>query len=437
MTNINDTHDPALRSWVSSANTGNSDFPIQNLPFGIFRRADSEESFRAGVAIGDKILDLRAAAETGIFASQLEPTLLTLTEPSLNNFMAMGKASWSAIRQALSIMLRKESQHEEMLESCLVDQQAAEYAVPAQIGDYTDFYTSIHHATNVGKLFRPDDPLLPNYQWIPIGYHGRASSICVSGQTFHRPLGQLKRADAEAPILAPCERLDYELEVGIFVGKGNQLGHSIPIDRAEDHAFGLCLLNDWSARDIQAWEYQPLGPFLSKSFATTISPWIVTLEALAPFRQAWSRDKKHPQPLPYLDSAQLRTSGAVDMKLEALIQTSAMRDADQAPERIALSNFNQSYWSISQMLTHHAVNGCNLSSGDLFGSGTQSGTTADSVGALLEATSGGKTPITLSNGETRTFLEDGDTIVLQAWCENDDYVHIGFGQATGTVLASI
>ncbi|MEM7357632.1 MAG: fumarylacetoacetase [Pseudomonadota bacterium] len=436
MNQINQTHDTALTSWVSSANSGNSEFPIQNLPMAIFRQAGSNEAFRAGVAIGDQILDMAAVANTEVLPAELADAANALCESSLNSYMAMGNTTWSAMRSTLSAALSTGSAHEAVLAACLVPQANAEYALPAQIGDYTDFYTSIHHATNVGKLFRPDNPLLPNYEWVPIGYHGRASSIDVSGQSFHRPYGQLKAPDADAPVLAPCKRLDYELEVGIFVGSGNELGTTIPLDQAEDHVFGLCLLNDWSARDIQAWEYQPLGPFLSKSFASTISPWIVSMEALAPYRQAWNRAEPHPQPMAYLDSAQLRESGALDMKLEVLIETEKMRSEQQAPERIALSNFDQSYWSISQMVTHHSVNGCNLKPGDFFGSGTQSGTTPESVGALLEATTGGKNPITLSNGEQRTFLEDGDAIILKGWCDGEGLPRIGFGEAKGTVLAA-
>ncbi len=434
---VNQSHNPELKSWVTSANEAGTEFPIQNLPFGIFRRRDSEENFRGGVAIGDQIVDLKAAHKAGVFSMALTPALKTLYQARLNAFMALGTSNWSALRQELSQALQSGSNKQATLENCLVAQSNAQYQVPAQIGDYTDFYSSIHHATNVGKLFRPDNPLLPNYQWIPIGYHGRSSSIMVDGHEFHRPIGQLKAPDAETPVLAPCKRLDYELEVGIYIGQGNALGQAIELDSAEQHVFGLSLLNDWSARDIQAWEYQPLGPFLSKSFASTVSPWIVTMEALAPFRSAWDRAEDHPQPLPYLDSASLRGQGAIDMQLEVLLQTKAMRDQNMAAERLALSNFKESYWSVSQMVAHHSVNGCNLQAGDLFGSGTQSGTTKQSVGALLEATEGGKHAITLSNGEQRTFLEDGDTVILKGWCEREGQTTIGFGQAAATVLPAI
>ena len=436
MNNLNETHNPELRSWVTSANESSTDFPIQNLPFAIFRRKDTNETFRAGVAIGEYIVDLPAAHKADAFDSNLTPTLEALDEPSLNTFMALGKTTWSTLRLALSRLLREGSPLQHLLDDCLVAQAQAEYTVPARIGDYTDFYTSINHATNVGKLFRPDNPLLPNYQWIPIGYHGRSSSIEISGHAFHRPHGQLKAPNADTPTLKPSTRLDYELEVGIYIARGNPLGQPIKLDDAENHVFGLSLLNDWSARDIQAWEYQPLGPFLSKSFASTVSPWIVTMEALVPYRQGWTRPSDHPQPLPYLETDNNRKFGAVDMQLEVLIETPTMRAAKQAPERIALSNFNQSYWSIGQMVCHHTINGCNLKPGDFFGSGTQSGTSTDSFGALIEATQGGKNPIVLSNGEQRAFLEDGDTITLKGWCENHWATRIGFGEATGTILAA-
>jgi fumarylacetoacetase len=429
---LNETHDPSLQSWVESANS-HSDFPIQNLPFGIFKTRNGSDNFRAGIAIGDQIVDLRAAHKAGVFDMDLTPALRLLYQDSLNDFMALGQVTWSQVRLELSRALRKGAAAQSQLSTCLLEQSNAVYKVPARIGDYTDFYSSIHHATNVGKLFRPDNPLLPNYQWVPIGYHGRSSSIEVSGHSFHRPQGQLKAPDSDAPTLAPCKRLDYELEVGIYIGAGNDLGQAIPLQQAEQHVFGVCLFNDWSARDIQAWEYQPLGPFLSKSFASTVSPWIVTTEALAPYREAWTRPEDHPQPLPYLDSDELRESGAVNMNLEVLLKTKNMKQA----QRLALSNFKDSYWSISQMVTHHSVNGCNLMPGDFFGSGTQSGDKQDSMGALLELTEGGKNPVTLSSGEQRTFLEDGDTVILRGWCENETHPRIGFGEASATVLPAV
>jgi fumarylacetoacetase len=434
---LNETHNPALQSWVSSAQTAGCDFPLQNLPFGAFRRAASQESFHIGVAIGDQILDIRAALRAGAFASQSAPAqeaTQACDSSTLNAFMAMGQAHWSALRLALSRLLRVGAAEQAALQDCLLPQAQAECAVPVQIGDYTDFYTSIYHATNVGKLFRPDNPLLPNYQWVPIGYHGRSSSIGVSGQAFHRPQGQTLPPGASTPVFGPSKRLDYELEIGVFIGDGNAMGEPIALDAAEDHVFGLCLFNDWSARDLQGWEYQPLGPFLSKNFASTVSPWVVTLEALAPYRRAWTRTAEHPQPLPYLDSPTLRTEGALAIELEVYLQTAAMRAQGQAAQRISRSNFHHAYWSVSQMVAHHTVNGCNLRPGDLLGSGTQSGPLPSEAGALIELTVGGKQPLTLANGETRSFLEDHDMVVFRAHCGKVGAARIGFGEVSGTVL---
>jgi fumarylacetoacetase len=314
-----------------------------------------------------------------------------------------------------------------------VPHEAAEFALPATIGDYTDFYTSIHHATAVGRLFRPDNPLLPNYQWIPIAYHGRSSSIAVSEQQFPRPAGQSMPKGALEPVYGPSRRLDFELEVGIFIGAGNAIGTPIPIEDAERHVFGLCVLNDWSARDLQGWEYQPLGPFLGKNFATTISPWIVTLEALAPFRLPFSRPSAEPQPLAYLDSASVRAAGALDIQLEVGLQTETMRARGLPPQWLAASNFRHAYWTIGQMVAHHAVNGCNLRAGDLLGSGTLSGPLPAEAGSLLELTAGGTRDINLPS-ETRRFLEDGDRVVMRACCQREGRVRIGFGTVSGTVL---
>ncbi|MDB6045417.1 MAG: fahA [Gammaproteobacteria bacterium] len=434
MTAINATHDPSLKSWVGSANRAGADFPIQNLPFGVFRRSGSAEAYRGGVAIGDQVLDLGATELSGLAAGSAAEALAACTAPTLNAFMALGNAAWSALRRFLSDALRADSTFASRLRPALVPQKAAEYAVAARIGDYTDFYASIHHATTVGRLFRPDNPLLPNYKWVPIGYHGRASSIRVSGQEFPRPYGQVMPKGADRPELSASQRLDYELEVGVFIGAGNTLGSRVPIGTAEEHVFGVCLLNDWSARDVQAWEYQPLGPFLAKNFATTISPWIVTLEALAPFRAPWTRPASDPQPLPYLDSAELRAAGAIDIQLEAWLETGRMRAQGRAAERLSHSTFRDSYWSVSQLVAHHTVNGCNLEAGDLLGSGTQSGPLPEEAGSLLEITEGGKRPITLGTGETRTFLADGDRVVFRGWCESPGYVRIGLGEVTGTVL---
>jgi fumarylacetoacetase len=434
MSSLNETHNPALQSWVSSANAAGTDFPIQNLPFGVFRRAGSMEDFRVGVAIGDAIVDLTAAQALGVFTGAAATPALSCCAPTLNAFMALGTTAWSALRLALSRMLRTGATGQTLLQACLVPQAQAEYAVPASIGDYTDFYTSIHHATNVGRLFRPDSPLMPNYQWVPIGYHGRSSSIGVSGQSFRRPMGQTLAPGATQPVLGPSKRVDYELELGVFMGSGNPLGEPIALDAAEQHVFGLCLFNDWSARDIQGWEYQPLGPFLSKNFASTVSPWVVTLEALAPYRSAWQRPADHPQPLPYLDSDTLRQSGSFDIALEVWIETAAMRVKGLSPHRLSASNFHHAYWSVSQMVAHHTVNGCNLCPGDLLGSGTQSGPRPEEAGALIELTQGGKHAIALPDGESRTFLEDGDRVIFKGFCQREGAARIGFGEVSGTLL---
>lgn len=431
---LNETHNPALHSWVASANTAGSDFPIQNLPFAVFRRKGSTEAFRGGVAIGDQVLDLAALAQSGVLKGDAAAAAQAGAQDKLNALMAMGTSAWSALRLALSRALREGSAAQAELQACLVPQAEAEYDVPARIGDYTDFYTSVHHATNIGKQFRPDNPLLPNYKWVPIGYHGRASSIGVSGQQFRRPVGQSLPPGATEPSFGPCKRLDIELELGIFVGSGNALGESVPITEAEDHVFGICLLNDWSARDIQGWEYQPLGPFLAKNFATTVSPWVVTLEALAPYRVAFTRPEGDPQPMAYLDSPANRSGGAFDIQLQVGLQTSKMRATGLVEANICRTSYRHAYWTVAQMLTHHTVNGCNLQPGDLLGSGTLSGPTLDQAGALIELTTGGKNPIALPNGEQRTWLEDGDSVVLRGWCERDGASRIGFGECVGTVL---
>ncbi|MEO9064396.1 MAG: fumarylacetoacetase, partial [Burkholderiaceae bacterium] len=353
---------------------------------------------------------------------------------SLNDLMAKGPATWSALRLALSRALRSGSTEAAALEPCIVAQADAEHAVPARIGDYTDFYASVHHATHIGRLFRPDAPLMPNYKWVPIGYHGRSSTIGVSGESFHRPVGQTMPPGADKPSFGPSKRLDYEFEVGIFIGTGNDDGTPIPIASADEHVFGLCLLNDWSARDIQAWEYQPLGPFLAKNFASTISPWIVTTEALAPFRTTWTRPDSDPQPLPYLDAPSVWNEGAFDVQLEASLSTAKSDAAHEAPMKITRTSFRHAYWTVGQMVTHHTVNGCRLMPGDLFGSGTASGPTETEAGALIELVEGGKKPLTLANGEIRTFLEDGDTVVFRGWCEKAGARRIGFGECRGTIL---
>ena len=417
---IDATHNRQLRSWVASANDPQGDFPIQNLPFGRFRRAGSNEVFRPGVAIGDQVLDLQAAG--------------LIDHDDMNQLMAAPLAERRALRAALSAGLSEGAAQQAAWSTALIAQAEAEYTVPCRIGDYTDFYTGIHHATAVGRLFRPDNPLLPNYKWVPIGYHGRASSIVASGQSFRRPHGQTKAADAEVPAFGPSKRLDYELELGFYIGQGNPLGEPIAMSEAEAHLFGIGLLNDWSARDLQAWEYQPLGPFLAKNFASTVSPWIVTMEALAPFRAPFTRAEGEPQPLPYLDSPANRSQGLVDIQLEVWLETKQMRASGQGPTRLTKGGMvGAAYWTAAQLVAHHTVNGCNLQAGDLLGSGTLSGVPPSEAGSLMELTRGGKEPMTFANGERRTFLEDGDTVILRAWCERGG-LRIGFGEARGTVL---
>jgi fumarylacetoacetase len=433
---IDETHDPRARSWEDSANRADCEFPIQNLPFAVFRRGDSTEEFRGGVAIGDQIVDLAALAKLGVFEGEAARGIHAGARSSLNALMQLGPPVWSALRCALFEGLREGSSLQTRLRSCLVPQSAAEYALPAQIGDYTDFYTSIHHATAVGRMMRPDNPLLPNYRWIPIGYHGRSSSIGVSGQTFRRPQGQRLPPGAAQPVVGPSTRLDYELELGVFVGVGNSPGTPIPMADAETHIFGMCLLNDWSARDLQAWEYQPLGPFLAKNFATTISPWIVTLQALAPFRVPFVRPEEAPPPLPYLNSPWNRDAGAIDIRLEVLIQSAAMREAQEPPHRLSSTSFRHAYWTIAQLLAHHTINGCDLRAGDLLGTGTQSGPTPGEAGSLLELSAGGTRPIQIGR-EQRTFLEDGDSVIFRGWCEKTGVARIGFGTAQGRILPAV
>jgi fumarylacetoacetase len=434
MSVVDETHDPALLSWVESANAAGSDFPIQNLPFGVFRRRGANEPFRGGVAIGDRIVDLLAAVDAGAFTGDAKNWAEAAAQPALNAFMAMDADVHRAFRRVLSQSLRAGAPRSRVLSACLVSQREAEFALPAVIGDYTDFYTSIHHATAIGRMFRPDNPLLPNYKWVPIGYHGRSSTIGVSGQAFPRPSGQTMPPGAQAPVFGPSKRIDYEFELGVFIGAGNAAGEPIAIGEAERHIFGLCILNDWSARDIQAWEYQPLGPFLAKNFATTISPWIVTLDALAPYRVEWTRPADDPQPLPYLDSKEVRHAGAFDVVLEARIESKRMRSTGEPPATLSRTSFRHAYWTIAQMVAHHSVNGCALRAGDLMGTGTESGPTPGEAGSLVELSQGGKQPIALPNGETRGFLEDDDTVILRAWCDKPGAARIGFGECRGTVL---
>ena len=432
---MNRTLDPSRPSWLESASAPSTDFPIQNLPFGVFRRAGTSGLGRIGVAIGDAILDVGGCCQAALLESLPDRVKDACVEPTLNALMTRPRAEVTALRERLSDLLAEETaEPRERLSRLLVPQGVAEMLLPCAVGDYTDFYASIDHATNVGRLFRPDNPLLPNYKWVPIGYHGRASSIVVSGTAVRRPIGQVRPQGAEQPRVAASSRLDYELEVGCLVGQGNELGRRIPIEDADGHIFGLCLVNDWSARDIQQWEYQPLGPFLAKSFATTISPWVVTLDALEPFRvPAAVRPDGDPQPLPYLDSAGNRERGGIDLKLTVGLLTRGMRETGRPVSWVTESEFARMYWTFEQMVAHHASNGCNLRPGDLMGSGTVSGPSARERGCLLELTSGGTLPLALDDGETLTFLEDGDEVVIRGTCERPGFVRIGFGECRGII----
>jgi fumarylacetoacetase len=422
---IDETNDSALKSWVETPH--GSDFPIQNLPIGIFSVGDRRR--RAGVAIGDFVLDL-----TGIADLLDEDWREDLSQPILNGWLARGNGAQHALRERL-IELLGDERYRDDVEPQLIGQTEVRMHVPCLVGDYTDFYVGIHHATNVGKQFRPDNPLLPNYKYVPIGYHGRASSIRVSGEPVIRPSGQRKAPDADAPEYGPSRRLDYELELGIWIGRGNDLGSPIPVGEAARHIAGYCLLNDWSARDIQAWEYQPLGPFLAKSFMTSVSAWVVSQQALAPFRRPMPpRADGDPRPLPYLDNPADRESGALEIQLEAVLTSERMRQDGIAPHVLSRGSADAAmYWSAAQIVAHHTANGCNLLPGDLIGTGTLSTDSNNGLGSLLEISRGGKQPIELATGEMRSFLEDGDEITLRAWCEGETGLRIGFGECVGRV----
>ncbi|MGH8415680.1 MAG: fumarylacetoacetase [Pseudomonas sp.] len=425
-----------LRSWVTSANE-HPDFPLQNLPFGVFSRPGLDK--RGGVAVGDCIFDLQVAIEANLFDGTSRVAAEAASRGQLNDFFALGASPRQALRRELLKLLDENSPQRERLqalgETLLVPMRDCQMHLPAHVGDYTDFYVGIHHAMNVGKLFRPDNPLLPNYKYVPIAYHGRASTLCVSGTPVKRPNGQTLAPGADVPGFGPSKRLDYELEVGVWMGQGNEAGEPIGIADASEHIAGFCLLNDWSARDLQAWEYQPLGPFLSKSFATSISPWVVTAEALAPFRAAQpKRPSGDPQPLDYLFDEQDQKQGALDIELEVLLLTAQMKEQGIAPQRLALSNTLNMYWTVAQMVTHHSVNGCKLQAGDLFGTGTLSGPQAGQFGSLLEMTEGGKHAVELPSGETRKFLEAGDEVILKARCRREGQVAIGFGECRGVIV---
>ncbi|HXD48451.1 MAG TPA: fumarylacetoacetase [Gemmatimonadaceae bacterium] len=443
VTGLDETVAPERRSWVEAANAPTCVFPIQNLPFCVFQRAGASESARVGIGIGDQVLDVAESAARGLLGGGAEGPLAAAIDccrsDKLNDLMALGRAATRALRRAASELLRAGSPAAERDRSaaaaCLAPIRDVVLRLPCAIGDYTDFYASIDHATNVGSMFRPDQPLLPNYKWVPIGYHGRASSVIASGAGVRRPRGQARLGTDAAPEFTESRRLDYELELGFFVAGGNALGHPVAIGDAEEQLFGVCLLNDWSARDMQTWEYQPLGPFLAKNFATTISPWIVTLDALAPFRaRAKPRPASDPAPLPYLFSEADTNAGGFDIMVEVWLSSARMRDSGVPPVRVSAGNAADLYWTPAQLLTHHTSNGCNLRPGDLLGTGTISGSAAESRGCLLERTWRGTEPFALPNGETRTFLEDGDEVTMRAYCERSRHPRIGFGECRGLVL---
>jgi len=425
-----------LKSFVEIAE--HSDFPLENLPYGIFSEKHNSQP-RAGVALGEWVVDL-AVLEAHGYCKQADGKLL-FNQPTLNMFIESGQVNWSKVRAELQALLSANNpdlrDNQALRDQVFFKQSDVKMHMPVHISGYTDFYSSKEHATNVGCMFRdPKNALLPNWSELPVGYNGRASSVIVSGTDIVRPSGQIKLPDSERPVFSACRKLDFELETGFIVGKASQLGQPVPIENAWDHIFGMVLFNDWSARDLQAWEYQPLGPFLAKNFASTVSPWIITTEALAPFRSHWTRDKADPQPLAYLESEHNRRTGAFDIQLEVQLETKKMRDAGEPASHLSLSSFRHSYWTVAQMVAHHTVNGCNLQPGDMLGSGTQSGPTPEEAGSLLELSRGGKQSITLDNGETRTFLEDGDSVIMRGWCQKDGAIRIGFGEVVACLVAA-
>jgi fumarylacetoacetase len=435
---IDDTHSPGRRSWVASANQ-HAEFPIQNLPLGVF--APPGGTARGGLAIGDEIFDLAAALELGLLDGLAATVGEAASGATLNPLLALGREARVALRRRVGDILNAEGPDRariEGLRSRLLHRAAdCRLALPSAIGDYTDFFAGINHATNAGKLFRPDNPLMPNYKYVPIGYHGRASSIVASGASVRRPNGQRKPASETVPSFGPSRNLDYELELGVWIGPGNDLGTPIDIAAAAEHIAGFCLLNDWSARDIQGWEYQPLGPFLGKSFSTTISPWVITPEALAPFRTAQaSRPESDPPPLPHLLDAADQAAGALDIELEVLLLTPGLAAKGLPPHRLSTSNARDLYWTVAQLVAHHSSNGCNLRPGDIFGTGTISGPGDDGHGSLLEISAGGRRAVELPSGESRRFLEDGDTVIMRAHCRREGFASIGFGECRGTIVAA-
>ena len=432
MTPLDETHDPALRSFVASANAPDGDFPIQNLPYAVFRRRGDNAVPRVGVAIGAEILDIAAIAN--LLDGAAARAAAACASPHLNALMECGPAAWAALRMGLSRLLRSDAAQRALVERHLTPIDDAELVLPVRIRNFTDFFASIFHATNTGRMFRPDNPLMPNYKYVPVAYHSRASSVQVSGVPVRRPLGQTKRPDDAAPVYRASRNLDYELELGFYIGTPSALGEPVPIAAAGDHVFGYCLLNDWSARDIQAWESQPLGPFLAKNFATTVSPFVVTAAALAPYRtRAYARPEGDPAPLPHLTAAADQESGGLAIIMEAYLVTAKMRSAGEAPFRVSRGSFADVYWTVAQMVAHHASNGCNLETGDLMASGTVSGPQRESWASLLELTQRGKEPIALPNGETRGFIEDGDEIIFRGHCAKPGVARLGFGECRAVI----
>ena len=426
-----------MGSWVRSANTDQCDFPIENLPYGCFQeRKDAASQKKIGIAIGEFILPLSQLSQHIAIPDEVKEGFALLDQLHMNAFMALSASFHTQMRQFLISLLSQHSDHQEKLEPILITQAEVKMHLPCHIPDFTDFYAGIHHATNVGQMLRPDQPLAPNYQWIPVAYHGRSSSIIPSGENVKRPTGQTRASEGKPPYFQASRRLDYELELGIFIGEPSLQGHPVSMQDAEEHFFGMCLLNDWSARDIQGWEAVPLGPFLAKNFATSISPWIVTRQALDPFRKPWHRSEKDPQPLAYLESQSNRTSGAIEIQLEVYLLTAQMQENDLPPQLIVSLEFSKAaYWSVAQLITHHTSNGCNLNAGDLMGTGTLSGPSAQEAGSLLELSRGGKEPIELAHGEKRSFLEDGDTVIFKAYCAAEGQVRIGFGECRTLITA--
>jgi fumarylacetoacetase len=437
MTNIDHTHDPALKSFIVSANAPGCDFPIQNLPYAAFHRRASTDGKRIGVAIGDEMLDIAAVAD--LLDGAARHAAAACATPHLNDLMKLGPASWAALRSGLSELLSTaNADQRSRVETSLTPIAAAEFSVPVQIGNFTDFFASIFHATNAGRLFRPDNPLLPNYKYVPVAYHSRASSVRISGEPVRRPLGQTKRSDETVPVYRPARSLDYELELGFYIGQPSTLGQPVPIAEAGAYVFGYCLLNDWSARDIQAWEAQPLGPFLAKNFATTVSPFVVTTAALAPYRtRAFPRPAGDPAPLPHLTARADQEAGGLDIVMEAFVLTTKMRSAGAPPFRLSRGSFADVYWTVAQMIAHHTSGGCNLEVGDLMGSGTVSGPARESWASLLELTQRGKEPIALADGETRGYLADGDEVIFRGHCTKNGFARIGFGECRAVITPAV